>query len=78
MTFKLNPEVRKIISPVILVFPDGSQKEYECGSQVADAGFDHRYIIESLKAEDGVVILTLAEQKIQGVNWTGEEEVSFF
>ena len=61
MTFKLNPEVRKIISPVILVFPDGSQKEYECGSQVADAVFDRRYSISGIKAANNSIILTVQE-----------------
>lgn len=32
MTYKLNPEIRKITSLVELVFPDGEKRQFENGA----------------------------------------------
>ena len=72
MTYKLNPEVRKIKSPVTLIFPDGIEKIFKSGSEVASAVFDKHYIITEITAEDSKIKLRPIEQAIRAVvNWIG-------
>ena len=79
MTYKLNPEVGKIRNPVRLIFLDGTEKNFESGSEVANAAFDKRYIITEITAEDSKIKLKLMEQQEKPtINWIGEEAVSFF
>lgn len=79
MTYKLNPEVRKIGSPVTLIFPDGTEKIFKSGSEVESAVFDKHYIITEITAEDSKIKLKLMEQQNRPtINWIGEEAVSFF
>ena len=49
MTYKLNPELRKILSPIVLIFPDGTKQQYESGKAAADDVFDHKYLISTLR-----------------------------
>lgn len=80
MTYKLNPEVKKIQSPVVVKFSDQEvDMAFESGAALADAVFDRNYLIESLAAEGDSVVLTVRENDtINAVNWVGEEAVSFF
>jgi len=78
MTYKLNPEIRKILSPVVLAFPDGTKQQYENGIVTADAVFDHMYVISTVCAVDDVIELKLVEQMAPMMNWSGEEAASFF
>ncbi len=78
MTYRLNPEIGKIESGVVLIYPDGSRKEYSSGMMAADDTYDKRYLITGLKAVDSVIELQLKEQDIPVMNWCGEENVSFF
>ena len=78
MTYKLNPEIRKILSPVMLVFPDGTKQRYESGEAVADAVFDHKYVVSALLAVDDIIELKLVEQEAPNMNWSGESATSFF
>ena len=78
MTYKLNPEIRKILSPVVLVFPDRTKQQYEDGNTAADAVFDRKYVISTLQAVDDIVELKLVEQEAPNMNWSGESATSFF
>ena len=79
MTYKLNPEVGKIGSPVTLIFSDGTERTFASGLDVANAVFDKRYIITEITAEDSKIKLKLMEQQDRPtINWIGEEAVSFF
>ena len=78
MTYKLNPELRKIQSPVVLVFPDGETREFECGFAVAEADFKQRYLIQAIRALDSIIEIKLVECAPPDMNWAGEETVSFF
>ena len=40
MTYKLNPEIRKILSPVVLIISDGMKQQYPDEQSVTDAVFD--------------------------------------
>lgn len=77
MIYKLNPQLKLIKGPVILVV-DGAEKRYRSGEELTTLTFDKNYIIESIRAGDGSVVVTLKENNRQfNINWIGEEEVSF-
>lgn len=78
MTYKLNPEIRKIISPIVMIFPDGTKQQYESGKAAADAVFDHKYLISTVRAVDNIIELKLVEQEAPNMNWSGEATTSFF
>lgn len=82
MTYRLDPEVRKITSPIILSFSDGREDErFQDGAALADAVFSRNYLIESLSAWNGSVVLTVrGNDQAAVMNWVGEEtvEMSFF
>ena len=80
MTYKLNPELKKICAPVIIRFTDGTTAmNFNDGEALAAAEFSKYYLIDSLTVEDNSVVLTLRENdNVPVVNWIGEEAVSFF
>ena len=82
MTYKLNPEVRKIISPIVLTFSDGAgEQSFSNGAALADALFQKRYCIETISAKEEHVVVTVKENvTVNTANWIGEEAVkpSFF
>lgn len=78
MTNKLNPEIRKIVSPVILIFPNGDKREYVNGTKVAEDTFAFKYMISEMRAVNGRIEVKLTELEAPNMNWSGEESVSFF
>ena len=84
MTYKLNPEVSKIQSPVILRIEGGessTDKAYADGAELANATFEKNYVVRSLDAQGGVIVLAVSENLcINNTNWIGEEmtECGFF
>lgn len=78
MTYKLNPDICKIMSPVILIFPNGNKREYDNGKKAADDTFRCKYMISEMRAVDGKVEIKLMELEAPNMNWSGEESVSFF
>ena len=75
MTYKLNPEIRKIKSKVNLLFPDGMTKTFLNGDITANAVFDTPYIISEISAIGCEINLVLTEQTQLKQN---NEMVSFF
>lgn len=61
MSYKLNYMISLIESNVVLMFPDGSSREYADGKQAAEETFDKRYDVKSMKANEGKVEIVLAE-----------------
>ena len=78
MTYILNPEIQKILSPVVLVFPDGMKLQYESGKAAVDAVFDRKYVISTMRAVNDIFELMLVEQETPNMNWSGEEPSTFF
>ena len=77
MTNKLNPQLRLIKAPVILVI-EGMERQYNSGEELTGLEFQKYYLIDSISARDGSVVGTLKENDRQfNINWVGEEEVSF-
>ncbi len=78
MTFKLNPQLSLINAPVILVV-NGEERMYPDGESLTTLEFYKRYVIDSIDAREGSVVVTLKENNHSAVvNWIGEEAVSFF
>ena len=77
MTYKLNPSIARITSPLILTLPDGRKLEYENGEQAAEAVFDRHYVIDTIRAVDSRIIISVTEQKPMPTSWTGEEQTFF-
>lgn len=82
MTYKLNPEVSKIKSPVLLRIKGVESSElYADGAELANATFEKNYVVRSLVARENVIVLTVEEnRRINATNWIGEEmtERGFF
>ncbi len=80
MTYKLNPDVSKICAPVIVRFASGeAEQRFPNGVALADAVFEKNYLTDSLTVENESVVLVLRENdRVNVINWNGEEAVSFF
>ena len=78
MTYKLNPQLEKIRSPITLAFPDGSRAEYQSGMDVTSEVFEKKYLITSMRAIENCIEIILEEASVNEINWIGEEAVSFF
>ena len=81
MTYKLEPGLARITSPIEIIFPDGTRREYVSGVAVTEAVFDKKYQVIEIKAVAGTIQLTLAEtntEPSEPSTWIGEEQTSFF
>jgi len=77
ITYKLDPSVRVIQSPVILKTTD-TETAYENGAALAAASFEKRYAIDSVTAGDGRIIICVSEHTDRGTaGWT-DKKVSLF
>ena len=78
MTYKLNPELRKISCPIILRGA-GEDQEYLNGSSLTERTFSESYIVEDISAKSDAVIVTVSKNRQNvPIAWVGEEAVSFF
>lgn len=59
MTYKFNPALDKVKSLVALIFPDGTRQEYSNGQSVTETSSSERYLVNEIRAGDGVVEITL-------------------
>ena len=73
MTYKLNPELRLITSPVVLIFPGGARHEYKSGAAVAEKTFNEKYRIVKIRAVESVIEIELEPVITPVVNAIGEE-----
>ena len=61
MTYKLEPGLARISSPIVLVMPDGERIEFENGSEIVEAVFDHRYVVGEIRAVNNEIEIILKE-----------------
>lgn len=73
MTYKLNPELRLITSPITLIFPGGVRHSYSSGVAVANKTFNERYRVVEVREVEGTVEIELEQMKVLNVNPIGEE-----
>ena len=77
MTYKLNPSLEKIQSPIVLIFSDGERREYIDGAAVCEAVFDQMLLMELLRAVENTVEIKLTEPQTMASTWIGEEQTFF-
>ena len=72
MTYKLDPSIEKIISPVILTYPNGQQQEFSDGKAIMEQDFSEKYCISSISAKDYKVQIVIRTAN------SVDADVSFF
>ena len=78
MTYRVDQFVAKIESPVVAVIDD-KQMEFADGKALAETSFSKLFRIESLTAKGNKVYAKLVENdRLNDMNWTGEEQADFF
>ena len=78
MTYKLEPGLSRIISPVVVIVPDGDRKEYDSGAEACEDFFDHSYRVDKIRAVDNKIEIILKESDAPNTsNWIGEEQTFF-
>ena len=61
MTYKMNPEVAKILSPIKLLFENGESQVFENGEQLVKAVFDKHYNILSYEVKEQYLEIRIYE-----------------
>nr|WP_297703733.1 hypothetical protein [uncultured Butyrivibrio sp.] len=77
MTYKLNHELGKIVSPIELLFPDGSSREYANGAEALAEEFDERYVISSISAKENKIVISLEAATVPSIDFDGDEVLMF-
>lgn len=73
MTYRLEPGLSRITSPVLLIFPDGAEKRYKSGEELCSAVFDRRWKVTEIRARDDEIELLVEEMAVPEINALGEE-----
>lgn len=78
MTYRIEQFVRKIKSPVIVKIGENCS-QYVDGKSLAEAEFSEQMSIIKISAKDNKVIIELVKNdRVNDVNWIGEEQAGFF
>ena len=77
MTYKLNPEIGKISSPIKRFLPNGRELMFSSGAEAMEAVFEKQLVVDEIAAVDSVVEIRLSESCSVSVNWVGEEQTFF-
>lgn len=75
MTYKIDPIISRICSPVVLEI-GATRKRYCSGVEAAEDMYRDRYQIETIRAEFDMVVIRLA--LCEGPAAFGPEPISFF
>jgi len=73
LTYKLEPGLARITSPVCLLFPSGEKMEFENGEMACEAVFDKRWRVTEMRAAGDAIEIKLEEMRVPEVNPIGEE-----
>ena len=76
LTYKLEPGLARISSPIVLAMPDGTERKYESGEAVCKAEFEQKYLVMEMRAQDCEIEIRLEMQKNPEINTI--DEVTFF
>ena len=66
--YKLNTD--KIKSPIVLIMPDGEQKQFKDGVELSNASFQDRYVINTIKAVNNHIEITVSIADRMPQNYT--------
>ena len=61
MTYKFEPGLARIISPVILIFPGGEKTEYRNGEAACVAVFDRKWKAAEIAVKENKIEIYLEE-----------------
>ena len=73
MTYKLEPGLGRIMSPILLRFPDGHTAFFSSGVEVCRAVYDRKYRVVEMKAVENMVEIKLELTAVPEINAVGEE-----
>ena len=76
MTYKIEPGLGRIMSPVVLLFPDGHTANYSFGEEVCETVFDRKYRVVEMRSVENAVEIRVEEMAVPEINAVGEETVS--
>lgn len=65
MTYKLEPGLSRITSPVVLVFPDHTES-FSSGAEVCRVVLDKKWRVAEIRAVEGTVEIKLEEMEMPG------------
>ena len=77
-----NVKLEDITSPIIVFFPDGEQRQFADGSELAETVFAHKYLINTVRVvragNDGMIEVSLALAEVERAQTTNSSADSFF
>lgn len=73
MTYKIEPGLGRIMSPVVLLFPDGHTASFPSGEEACRAVYDRKYRVVEMRAVDNTVEIKLEPITTPIINPIGEE-----
>ena len=73
MTYKLEPGLGRIMSPILLCFPDGHTASFSSGEEVCRAVYDRKYRVVEMRAVENMVEIKLELTAVPEINPIGEE-----
>lgn len=73
MTYKLEPGLVRIMSPILLRFPDGAKKEYQSGTEMREMAFDRKYRVTEIRAAGDRIEIRVEHTTTPIINPIGEE-----
>ena len=73
MTFKLEPGLARITSPIILLFPDHTTRRFSSGEDACKVVFDRKWRVMEIRAKDDEIELLVEEMTVPEINALGEE-----
>lgn len=73
MTYRMEPGLTRITSPIILHFPDNTTRRFSSGEDVVRETFDKRWKVTEIRAGDGEIELMVEEMTTPIINPIGEE-----
>ena len=77
MTYKLPPDVEKILSPVVLLMPDGTKMRFGSGKEAVSSVFDRKVGIRALRVAGDAIEIQMDEMDRMPVNRVNEEQGFF-
>lgn len=73
MTYRLEPGLARITSPIILLFPDHTTRRFSSGEDIVRETFDKRWKVTEMRAAEDVIEIKVEEAVVPEINALGEE-----
>ena len=73
MTYKLEPGLGRIMSPILLRFPDGHTASFSSGEEACRAVYDRKYHVVEMRVAGHMVEIKLELTAVPEINAVGEE-----